>query len=154
MMSRYSWQPVRLDDAGWAADIVPETPRTLTGATDDDWELYDVSIEGGPVRRLTNDALQSAHPQISPDGRWLLYEQRDNARKVSSLFLRSTLTPNGRLLAGIITATFTPDSRLLFTENIPNEQGTQEPWFGVMACDGSEKRLHRQGKYPEMSPNI
>jgi len=139
--------------SGWAADIVPETPKMVTGATDDDWELYTISIDGGPVRRLTTDAVQSGHPRVSPDGRWLLYEQSDDARKESSLFLRGTLDADGRLLTGIISASFTPDSRLLFTENIPAEQGTLESWFGVMACDGTEKQLYRQGKSPKMSPD-
>lgn len=45
----------------------------LSSTRDGNQELYVISIEGGPLRRLTNDPALDARPSWSPDGRKLAF---------------------------------------------------------------------------------
>ncbi|MHB9131745.1 MAG: stalk domain-containing protein [Armatimonadota bacterium] len=131
-------------------EVYPEVKAYV----DDDCELFAMLVGGGAIRRLTYESANGAHPQVSPDGRWLLYQHFQRLGKEETrLLLRETSSPNPRILEGIIWATFTPDSRLLFTTTVQEGKEKLISWVGVMNCDSTEKRLYRQGSSPVMSPD-
>ncbi|HYP29913.1 MAG TPA: S9 family peptidase [Blastocatellia bacterium] len=66
-------------------------------------EIYSVSVNGGPIRALTDRKGPDGNPTVSPDGRWIAYtgyDQTDDTYTVSKLYLMAIDGSNKRLLTG------------------------------------------------------
>jgi Tol biopolymer transport system component/DNA-binding winged helix-turn-helix (wHTH) protein len=60
----------RLGSPSWNAD---GQRVALDGIEGRAWNLYIVSANGGPIRRLISDAFNNIRPSWSPDGRWIYF---------------------------------------------------------------------------------
>jgi len=64
-------------------------------------DIYSVSVNGGPIRALTDRQGPDGNPSVSPDGRWIAYtgfDQTDDTYTVSKLYVMGIDGSNKRVL--------------------------------------------------------
>jgi tricorn protease len=78
-------------------------------------DLWTVSIQGGPARRLTSNPGQETHAAISPDGKTVAFSaEYEGPTDVYTMPVDGGLPQRRTWDAGAIVAGWTPDGRVLF----------------------------------------
>jgi dipeptidyl aminopeptidase/acylaminoacyl peptidase len=145
----YSVQSIALSrDSAWLAFRSASTDRHANSTTQDESEIYLLSLASGNLRRITNNKVGESAPRFSPDGQWLVFSAADeftNGRN-SKLYLYPVAGGNLRKLLGDWDhsaggAAWSTDSKtLFFTEGL----GVDQHWFAVSAADGKLAQLTRE----------
>jgi Tol biopolymer transport system component len=125
-------------------------------------ELYSVSVDGGPITRLTRNRVFDGDPEVSPDGRRIAF-----VRRVHGLGQVFTMRTNGTDVVRLThdpyrdrMPSWAPDDRtfaFFSRTDRPNEAGYgREDIFTVSTADGRERRLTHPSlddRYPAFSPD-
>lgn len=115
-------------------------------------QVYSVSADGGAAQQITHDAAGAAHPDWSPDGRFLAYDV--GGRRIAV----SDASGGGERVITIdqsgIDPTWSPDSsQIAFTGVEYDENGNPETTaLYVTQADGSNYVRIGNGSEPDWSP--
>lgn len=81
-------------------------------------DLWQVSVEGGPARRLTSHPAGESHARFSPDGKTIAFQANyEGAGEVYTMPATGGL-PRRRTFGGGTPVGWTPDGRILFVSGI------------------------------------
>jgi TolB protein len=107
-------------------------------------EIYSVGIDGRGRRNLTRTPEWDSEPQLSPDGRRILFQSVHEGRP--GIFVMNADGGGRRLVTGGDNPAWAPDSRRIAFENCCG-------WVAVRDLDTGEARLLKQGRLPAWSPD-
>lgn len=133
-----AWRRLTLD-SGFATDpvLMPDAKSVIYSAdrrSGTSMALWRQSLDGGEPVQLTNDGFDALKPDVSPDGRWLIYQSRD--ARAPGIYRRPIAGGSPQLLvAGGLRPRYSPDGRwVLYT--LRNEQEWQAGRIGIVAVEG------------------
>lgn len=118
----------------------------------DQWDIYVESANGQTITQITNDSYEDAYPQLSADGRKVVFNsQRDLGSGLTEVaIVSSTTTPMTPAVVlpmplgaqALWDPTFSPDGRKIAVEAI-GDNNTNGSFDGIllMNADGSSPRL-------------
>lgn len=133
-----NWHRLTLDN-GFATDpvLLPDNKSVLYSAdrgSGKSMALWQQTLDGGEPVRLTPEPFDASKPDVSPDGRWIVYHSRDP--RAPGIYRRPTSGGAGQLLLpGGLRPRYSPDGKwILFT--LRNEQEWQTGRIGIVAAEG------------------
>ncbi len=153
------WVPYRLNAAGRDAFGVSLSEEWDLWRQElrDDGAALDARLERfGPVsdpERLTEGARWGWHPEVSPDGRSLVYVRSDG-RSDLQLFLANPDGTAGRTLTrtnGLATFDWTPDGRVVFAQLEFRDRYRAYSDLYVATGDGAVRRITRGARLSDPS---
>ena len=102
-----------------------ETPAELYLAT----EIYLMDMDGRNPRRLTNNRFSDLYPNLSPDGRRIVFESgrlrsKDDPNNLSDLFIMNSDGSDQRHLIRGSSATWSPDGKYIAYHASASGRGT------------------------------
>ncbi len=133
-----TWRRLTLD-SGFATDpvLMPGGKSVIYSAdrgSGISMALWRQTLEGGEPERLTNEAFDALKPDLSPDGRWIVYHSRDP--RAPGIYRRPLSGGQPQLLLpGGQRPRYSPDGRwILYT--LRNEQEWQPGRIGIVSAEG------------------
>jgi len=123
---------------------------------DDDWELFVMHLDGSGLQRLTYDSRRHNTPEITPDGKHLIFDEYGDHGYV---FFRPTGSPvetHLRVPDNMTTSDPILDptgKRVLFSAREHQADGNVRGWFGVAGADGQAMRTWVIGAEPAFNPD-
>ena len=136
--STVTWKRLTLDN-GFATDpvLLPDAQSVIYSAdrgSGTSMSLWRQTLEGGEAVRLTPESFDALKPDVSPDGRWIVYQSRDP--RAPGIYRRMVAGGVERLLVpGGLRPRYSPDGKwILYT--LRNEQEWQPGHIGVVSAQG------------------
>ena len=136
--SAVSWKRLTLDN-GFATDpvLLPDAQSVIYSAdrgSGTSMSLWRQTLEGGEAVRLTPESYDALKPDVSPDGRWIVYQSRDP--RAPGIYRRMAAGGVERLVVpGGMRPRYSPDGHwILYT--LRNEQEWQPGHIGIVAAEG------------------
>ncbi|HWL85023.1 MAG TPA: hypothetical protein VNO21_04440, partial [Polyangiaceae bacterium] len=77
----------------WTPDGATLVYSALSALSGDRMQLFAVPAAGGQPHRITNDAENLLHPQVSPDGRLVAASKMSHRKQIWRMPLGAVLTP-------------------------------------------------------------
>lgn len=132
------WKRLTLDN-GFATDpvLLPDAKSVIYSAdrgSGTSMALWRQTLDGAEAVRITPESFDALKPDVSPDGRWIVYQSRDP--RAPGIYRRMAAGGVERLLVpGGLRPRYSPDGQwILYT--LRNEQEWQPGHIGVVAAAG------------------
>ena len=136
--SAVNWKRLTLDN-GFATDpvLLPDAQSVIYSAdrgSGTSMSLWRQTLDGGEAVRLTPESFDALKPDVSPDGRWVVYQSRDP--RAPGIYRRTVAGGVERLLVpGGLRPRYSPDGQwILYT--LRNEQEWQPGRIGIVPAEG------------------
>lgn len=133
-----NWRRLTLDN-GFATDpvLLPDAQSVIYSAdrgSGTSMALWQQTLEGGEAVRLTLEPFDALKPDLSPDGRWMVYQSRDP--RAPGIYRRLAAGGEAKMVVpGGLRPRYSPDGRwILYT--LRNEQEWQPGRIGIVAAEG------------------
>jgi dipeptidyl aminopeptidase/acylaminoacyl peptidase len=121
-------------------------------------DIFSVRADGSGLRRLTSGSALDAAPEVSPNGRTVVFERRSAAGATADLYSASMLGGGTRELTSSPEddheASFSPDGRLIvFVRSVAETGGgTADDLYSVRSSGAGQARLTRTARLDEFDP--